>query len=249
LPDGKVGSFKLVYKFSLELDIYYKPVLRDIHAQSESSAENLAMYVPPAFRDSHLPSIVETIRAARLANFVTATANGPISTPLPLFLDEKEGAQGVLYGHLARANPQWTETPIGDALAIFMGPHAYVTPSWYATKQESGKVVPTWNYVAVHAYGSVEFFEDADRLLDVVTRLTNLHESPRGAPWAVSDAPEPFIKSQLRGIIGIRMPITRLDGKRKMSQNRNAEDRAGVKEGLAHSESAADREVAGLILD
>jgi transcriptional regulator len=207
------------------------------------------MYVPPAFRDSHLPSIVETIRAARLANFVTATANGPISTPLPLFLDEKEGAQGVLYGHLARANPQWTETPIGDALAIFMGPHAYVTPSWYATKQESGKVVPTWNYVAVHAYGSVEFFEDADRLLDVVTRLTNLHESPRGAPWAVSDAPEPFIKSQLRGIIGIRMPITRLDGKRKMSQNRNAEDRAGVKEGLAQSESAADREVAGLILD
>lgn len=207
------------------------------------------MYVPPAFRDSHSPSLHERMRAARLANFVTATANGPMSTPLPLFLDEKEGAQGVLYGHLARANPQWTETPIGEALAIFMGPDAYVTPSWYATKQESGKVVPTWNYVAVHAYGPVEFFEDADRLLDVVTRLTNLHESPRNAPWAVSDAPEPFIKSQLRGIIGIRMPIMRLDGKRKISQNRSAADRAGVKEGLAQSERAADQVVAGLIPD
>lgn len=132
-----------------------------------------------------------------------------------------------------------------------MGPDAYVTPAWYETKRETGKVVPTWNYVAVHAYGPVEFFEDAERLLAVVTRLTNLYEGPRakmGAePWAVSDAPPDFIKSQLRGIVGLRLPITRLDAKRKMSQNRNAQDRAGVVEGLSESTRPSDRIVAELI--
>jgi transcriptional regulator len=132
-------------------------------------------------------------------------------------------------------------------MAIFMGADAYVTPSWYATKQETGKVVPTWNYVAVHAYGPVEFFEDADRLLDVVTRLTDLHEKPRAEPWAVTDAPEDFIRAQLRGIVGLRMPITRIDGKRKMSQNRSAEDRARVRASLAESERQADRLAASLI--
>jgi transcriptional regulator len=136
-------------------------------------------------------------------------------------------------------------------MAVFMGPDAYVTPAWYATKRETGKVVPTWNYVAVHVYGAVEFFEDSERLRDVVTRLTNLHETSRaenGAePWAVTDAPEDFIRSQLRGIVGLRMPIARIDGKRKMSQNRSAEDRAGVVEGLRASDNAIDRAVAGLI--
>jgi transcriptional regulator len=205
------------------------------------------MYVPPAFRDDDLASLHATMRAARLANFVTATTDGLIATPLPLFLDATEGPQGVLYGHVARANPQWRAIPVGDAMAIFMGPDAYVTPSWYATKQETGKVVPTWNYVAVHAYGPVEYFEDSGRLLDVVGRLTDLQELPRAAPWAVMDAPEEFIQSQLRGIIGLRMPITRLDGKRKMSQNRSSEDRARVSAGLAASENPADRAVAALI--
>ncbi|MBZ9743226.1 MULTISPECIES: FMN-binding negative transcriptional regulator [unclassified Mesorhizobium] len=205
------------------------------------------MYTPPAFRDDDRDSLIASIRAARLANFVTATADGPLATPLPLFLDETEGEHGVIHGHLARANPQWRVPAIGDGLAIFMGPDAYVTPAWYATKQETGKVVPTWNYAAVHAYGPVEFFEDADRLLEVVTRLTNLHEGARTAPWAVSDAPPDFIQSQLRGIVGLRMPVVRLEGKRKMSQNRNAADRAGVAAGLAASERPSDREVAPLI--
>ncbi|TGV55699.1 FMN-binding negative transcriptional regulator [bacterium M00.F.Ca.ET.141.01.1.1] len=206
------------------------------------------MYTPPAFRDDDRDSLMATIRAARLANLVTATADGPLATPLPLFLDETEGEHGVIHGHLARANPQWRVPAIGDGLAIFMGPDAYVTPSWYATKQETGKVVPTWNYAAVHAYGPVEFFDDADRLLEVVTRLTNLHEGARDAPrWAVSDAPPDFIQSQLRGIVGLRMPVVRLEGKRKMSQNRNAADRAGVAAGLAASERPSDREVSALI--
>ncbi|MBZ9756477.1 FMN-binding negative transcriptional regulator [Mesorhizobium sp. ESP6-5] len=205
------------------------------------------MYTPPAFRDDDKDSLIATIRAARLANLVTATADGPLATPLPLFLDETEGEHGVIHGHLARANPQWRVPAIGDGLAIFMGPDAYVTPAWYATKQETGKVVPTWNYAAVHAYGPVEFFEDADRLLEVVTRLTNLHEGARAAPWAVSDAPPDFIQSQLRGIVGLRMPVVRLEGKRKMSQNRNTADRAGVASGLAASERPSDREVSALI--
>jgi transcriptional regulator len=210
------------------------------------------MYTPPAFRDDEKESLHATIRAARLANFITATVDGPIATPLSLFLDASEGEHGVIYGHLAKANPQWRMPPVGDALAIFMGPDAYVTPQWYATKQETGKVVPTWNYVAVNASGPVEFFDDPARLLEAVRRLTDLHEAGlhevgRGLPWAVTDAPPDFVEAQLRGIIGLRMPVTRLEGKRKMSQNRNAADRAGVAAGLAASARAADRDVAALI--
>jgi transcriptional regulator len=205
------------------------------------------MYVPPAFRDDDRASLHATMRAARLCSFVTATADGLIATPLPALLDDTEGEHGVLYGHVARANPQWRIAPVGEALAIFMGPDAYVTPSWYATKRETGKVVPTWNYVTVHAYGPVEFFEDADRLLDVVTRLTDLHEGARAEPWAVTDAPADFVRAQLRGIVGLRMPITRLEGKCKMSQNRSAEDRSRVAAGLAESERPTDQAVATLI--
>jgi transcriptional regulator len=205
------------------------------------------MYIPPAFQENDTATLHAVIRAARLSTFITATAEGLIGTPLPMILDETEGPHGTLYGHVARANPQWKLAPVGNAMAVFMGPDAYVTPSWYATKRETGKVVPTWNYIAVHVYGPVEFFEDASRLRDIVTRLTNLHETPRAEPWAVTDAPEEFIKSQLRGIVGLRMPITRIDGKRKMSQNRSAEDRAGVVDGLAASDDATDRAVADLI--
>jgi transcriptional regulator len=205
------------------------------------------MYTPPAFREGERESLRATIRAARLANFITATADGPLATPLPLFLDESEGEHGVIYGHLARANPQWQAPPMGDALAIFMGPDAYVTPQWYATKRETGKVVPTWNYVTVHASGPVEFFDDPARLLEAVRRLTDLHESGRSTPWRVADAPRDFVEAQLRGIVGLRMKIVRLEGKRKMSQNRNAADRAGVAAGLAASERMSDHEVAALI--
>jgi transcriptional regulator len=205
------------------------------------------MYIPPAFRETDLPFIHETMRTARLANLVTTTATGLMCTPLPLFLNEREGEMGTLYGHVAKANPQWRETPTREAMAIFMGPDAYVTPSWYEGKSRDGKVVPTWNYVAVHAYGPVEFFQDADRLLNVVTRLTNLHEASHPRPWAVSDAPPEFIQAQLRGIVGVRLPITRIDAKRKMSQNRKAEDKANVKTGLSQSADARERQAAVLI--
>ncbi len=125
-----------------------------------------------------------------------------------------------------------------------MGADAYITPAWYETKRENGKVVPTWNYITIHAYGPVTFFEDATELLDVVTRLTARHEGERAAPWAPSDAPAPFIQSQLKGIVGFSMPITRLQGKWKMSQNRNLPDRAGVVAGL---EAEGKPEVAAIV--
>jgi transcriptional regulator len=209
--------------------------------------DRFAMYTPPAFREDDPAALRQIIRAARLATLVTATDGGLVATPLPLFLDESEGQHGVLYGHLAKANPQWKAPPLGEALALFPGADAYITPSWYAAKQEHGKVVPTWNYEAVHAYGPVEFFEDPARLLEVVTRLTALYEHPRAAPWAVSDAPETFIAGQLKGIVGLRLPITRIEGKRKMSQNRSEADREGVARGLGESPRPGDREVAARI--
>ncbi|NGM21181.1 FMN-binding negative transcriptional regulator [Roseomonas stagni] len=202
------------------------------------------MYIPPAFRLDDLPGLHGTIRAAGLANLVTATAEGLVASPLPLFLDPEDGPFGTLHGHLARANPQWRTPAIGQAMAVFMGPDAYVSPSWYPSKQEHHRVVPTWNYVTVHAYGAAEFYEDPDRLLALVTRLTERHESPRPAPWAVFDAPADFIRGQLKGIVGLRLPIARLEGKRKLSQNRSAEDRAGVRTALAASDRPADRAVA-----
>ncbi|CAM3741392.1 Transcriptional regulator [Bordetella sputigena] len=202
------------------------------------------MYVPPAFREEDLSAIHRVMREARLVQLVTHGADGLIATPLPMLLAADEGEQGVLYGHMARANPHWRAPVEGEALAIFMGPDAYVTPSWYASKQRDGKVVPTWNYVAVHAYGPVEFFDDAERLLRVVSGLTDRQESTREAPWAVSDAPADYIAAMLRGIVGVRLPIVRIDAKRKMSQNRNPEDRAGVAAGLAASDDPLARAAA-----
>lgn len=205
------------------------------------------MYTPPAFKEDDPAVLREMIRASRLATLVTATAEGLVATPLPLLLDDTEGEQGVLYGHVAKANPQWRLEPIGPALALFPGPDAYVTPSWYETKRQTGKVVPTWNYTAVHAYGPVEFFADEQRLHEVVTRLTRRHEAGRVEPWAVGDAPAEFVRSQLKGIVGLSLCITRVEGKRKMGQNRSRQDRLGVARGLAESERPEDRAVAGMI--
>ena len=191
------------------------------------------MYIPTQFRESDVPTIHAAIRAAGLATLVTTGPDGLLATPLPLLLDPEPAPYGTLLGHVARANPQWRRGAAeGEALAMFAGPDAYVTPSWYATKRATGKVVPTWNYVAVHAYGTVEFIEDTDWLLGLVTRLTTHHEGKRDSPWAVADAPPDFTQSQLKGIVGVRLTIARLEGKWKMSQNRTAEDRAGVVEGL-----------------
>ncbi len=205
------------------------------------------MYVPTAFSLSDRSELFDMIRACGLATFATAGPDGPVVTPLPMLLVENEGEFGTLYGHVARANPHWRSPVVGDAVALFSGPDAYVSPGWYASKREHGKVVPTWNYEIIEARGPVEFFDDKARLLDLVSRLTDLHEGKRGMAWRVDDAPADFIDMQLRAIVGVRLSITSLQGKSKMSQNRNEQDRAGVADGLGSSEHERDRAVARLI--
>lgn len=205
------------------------------------------MYNPHPYQVEDTQEALAMIRACGLATLVTNTGQDLIATPLPMFLEAEEGEYGVLYGHIARANSQWKEAAQQDGLVIFQGPDAYITPTWYPSKAATGRVVPTWNYIAVHAYGPVEFFHEADRLLQVVSRLTNLHEHSREKSWSVEDAPAEFIEGQLRAIVGIRIPIRRIDAKKKLSQRSSVADRAGVKAGLANSPLAGDTDVAALI--
>jgi len=189
------------------------------------------MYVPEHFAENRIPVLHDAIRASGLASLVTLTADGLIASHVPLLLQPEPAPYGTLIGHLARPNPQ-VQAAIGEALAIFQGTDGYITPSYYVTKRQTGKVVPTWNYTAIHAYGALRFFDDRAALLDLVTRLTDHHEGKRPAPWAVSDAPPDFVQGMLNGIIGFELTITRIDGKRKLSQNRPAADQAGVIDGL-----------------
>jgi transcriptional regulator len=189
------------------------------------------VYLPPDFREADVAVLRAAIAASGLATLVTTGPDGLIASHLPLLLKPDPAPFGTLVGHLARPNPQALHAGV-PALAIFLGPDAYVSPAWYATKRTTGKVVPTWNYVAIHASGTLRTFDDPDLLLEVVTRLTTRHESSRDDPWSVSDAPHPFIASQLHAIVGIELPIERLEGKWKLSQNRPREDRAGVVAGL-----------------
>jgi len=191
------------------------------------------VYIPPLHKEDRIDVLHDAIRRTGLATLVTLTGDGLIASHVPMLLDPEPAPYGTLLGHLARPNPQARGAAPGvQALAIFQGPDAYITPSWYATKRETGKVVPTWNYVTIHAYGPVEFFNDTERLRAIVTRLTEREEAARAEPWAVTDAPADFIDGMLKGIVGFALPIARLEGKWKMSQNRPAEDRARVIDGL-----------------
>ena len=206
------------------------------------------MYTPRAFALDDLPEIQQLIQHTRLAQLVTVGENGLQASHLPLLLNPDEGPNGTLYGHLARANPQWRELQNGsEALVIFAGADAYISPAFYPAKAEHGKVVPTWNYIAVHAYGTPAVFSDAERLLKVVTALTDRHESGRAQPWRVSDAPADYIDGMLKAIVGFALPIERLVGKRKLSQNRSAADMAGVRDGLAASADVRDQTLARFI--
>jgi transcriptional regulator len=191
------------------------------------------MYLPAHFAEARVDVLHATIREAGLATLVTTGPGGLDASHLPFLLESSPTPLGKLVGHVARANPIWRETPAGsEGLVIFLGPDAYVTPSWYVTKRETGKVVPTWNYLAIHATGRVRFFEERARLLEVVTRLTDRHERTRAAPWEVADAPADYVETMLGQIVGVELEIRRLEGKWKASQNRSAADQAGVAAGL-----------------
>lgn len=187
------------------------------------------MYQPTHFREDRLDVQHDLVRAHPLGLLVTAGAGGLMANPIPFLVRADEGPFGTLHAHLARANPQWAELEAGaDCLVVFQGPQAYVTPSWYASKREHGRVVPTWNYATVHAWGRAIPHDDPAWLHAQVEALTRLRETPREKPWAVDDAPAPFVASQLKGIVGIEIPIARIEGKWKVSQNRPEADRAGV---------------------
>ena len=202
------------------------------------------MYRPAAFRQDDLTALHAQIDSTGLA---LLTSNGPAglqATHLPLLLEPEEGEFGTLYGHFARANPHWQDLAGQEALAVFAGPDAYVHPGWYPGKAEHGQVVPTWNYIAVHAWGQAEVFDEPERLLQLVSRLSDRHEQGRPQPCAVSDAPRAYIDAMLRAIVGFALPIRRLEGKWKLSQNRSASDQAGVRTGLATSNNPRDHELA-----
>ncbi|MGH7076989.1 MAG: FMN-binding negative transcriptional regulator [Acetobacteraceae bacterium] len=207
------------------------------------------MYVPPAFREDRPEMLRAAIDNTELAILISTGPEGLIASHVPMLLDEG-GSHGVLVGHIARANPQWRiKRPEVEGLAIFTGPEAYISPNWYATKRETGKVVPTWNYVAVHAYGRLVFFDAREALREVVTRLTKRHERAFARPWEVSDAPADFIDAQLKGIVGFRIEIARLEGKWKMSQNRPLADREGVIGGLRQQGGAVKSAVADAVAE
>lgn len=192
------------------------------------------MYTPSFNREEDLPTLRAFVREHSLCALVTKGSSGLMASHLPMVLHEGTEGFGVLRGHLARANSQWREFGAEDeVLGIFTGEQHYVSPAWYPAKQEHGKVVPTWNYVAVHVYGTVRVVEDAEWLLEHLNALTDKHEGAMPAPWKVSDAPEDFIRKQLAGIVGVELTVMRVEGKWKVSQNRNDEDAKGVVEGLA----------------
>lgn len=206
------------------------------------------MYIPSAFKEDDLAVLHQQIEGTRLAVLVTHGALGLLANHVPLLLSRDQGPNGTLHGHLAKANPQWQELENGaEALLIFAGADAYVSPSFYPSKAEHGQVVPTWNFLAIHAYGVPEVFHDASRLLSLVSALTHKHEAGRAQPWAVGDAPKEYIDKMLGAIVGFSVPITRLEGKRKLNQNRSAADVAGVRDGLAASAAPNDNELAQLM--
>ena len=206
------------------------------------------MHTPKHFAETRVEVLHQLIREHAFAALVTLGPDGLNANHIPFEIDPQPAPFGTLRGHVARANPLWKEAAAGsEALVIFQGPHSYITPSWYATKQETGKVVPTWNYAMVHAYGPMRAVEDAAWLRTLLTKLTSHHESRRSEPWKLTDAPPEFVERQMQAIVGIEIPITRLIGKWKVSQNRPAVDRDGVIAGLAQNGDAASQAMAELV--
>jgi transcriptional regulator len=206
------------------------------------------MYVPAHFAAHEMASIAGFVDQAGAADLVTFDGTSLAATLLPLIWERHDEGNGRLLGHVARANPQWqTAQPGVPALAIFHGPQAYISPSWYQSTREHGRTVPTWNYTAVHMSGPVTFHRDEGWLRDVVTRLTERYEAGRPGRWWVGDAPEKFIAGQLRAIVGVEMQVRLIEAKDKLSQNRAPQDRAGVIAALRDEPGTGPRAIAELM--
>jgi transcriptional regulator len=200
------------------------------------------VYVPQHFAmdDADLRAVL----ARPAGDLVTATAAGLVATFLPFVHDPEAGPNGALLGHLARNNDQWRVPAVGEAMVVLRGPDGYVSPGWYASKAEHGRVVPTWNYATVHVHGELVVHDDVVWLRDLVERLTALHETGRPDPWAVADAPEAFVAGQLRAIVGVELRISRIEAKAKLSQNRPPADVDGV---VAGARAAGDPALADAV--
>jgi transcriptional regulator len=202
------------------------------------------MYIPPAFRIYDDTKLAAFIQRHSFATLVTHDGAAPFASHLPFLFHRDAGARGTLVAHMARANPQWRHfSSGGEALVIFHGPHSYISPSWY----ESGPAVPTWNYATVHAYGVPVIIEDRERIVSVLDELVKTHESAFPQPWP-GDLPDDFRDKMIQGIVAFEIPITRLEGKFKLGQNRSAADREGVFEALSHSDDPDSRALAQLML-
>jgi transcriptional regulator len=209
--------------------------------------EIFTMYQPPHFREDRIDVQHDLIRNHPLGLLVTAGPRGLMANAIPFFVDASASALGTLRCHLARGNAQWRELgAVDECMVVFQGPQDYVSPSWYATKRATGKVVPTWNYVMVHAWGRPQVIDDSGWLRRQIDALTLLREGTRSAPWQVDDAPADYVASQLKGIVGVEIPIDRMAGKWKVSQNRPAADRAGVFAGL-RAQGGASEPMAALV--
>jgi transcriptional regulator len=205
------------------------------------------MFMPDHFRVEDVAEMHALMRARPFAALVSMTPSGLYGTHLPTVL-KSEGPHGTIECHLARANPHWKDLAKGEeAMMIFQGADGYITPNWYATKVQTGKAVPTWNYAIVHAYGRPAIMNDGEWLKRHVTELSDQQERSEAHPWKVSDAPDSYIDVMLRGIVGFRFEITRLEGKSKMSQNREPQDRLGVIDGLKARARADDLEIAEIV--
>jgi transcriptional regulator len=206
------------------------------------------MYQPPHFREDRLDVQHALIEAHPLGLLVTNGSSGLIANPIPFALDPSASSLGTLRAHLSRANPQWKDfDPAQEVLVVFQGVETYITPSWYEAKREHGKVVPTWNYAIVQAYGRMKTIDDPAWLLQQITAITDVQEASRAEPWSVNDAPSDFLAGQLKGIVGIEIEITRIEGKWKVSQNRPEADRRGVAEGLRIADNETAHRMAELV--
>ena len=208
------------------------------------------MYSPPPFEETRLDVLHDLIRAHPLGTFVILDGTQLSANHIPFLVRGDQGECGTLCGHVAKSNPVWKQLGGAvEALVVFQGPESYITPSWYPSKHADGKAVPTWDYAVVHAYGRPRAIEDAGWLLELVTQLTAVHEAGQALPWQVSDAPKDFTEQMIGRIVGIEIPVSKLQGKWKVSQNRKLGDRLGVAAGLESQATERSRAMAKLVME
>lgn len=206
------------------------------------------MYIPSHFQEQHKDALLELIAKNPLSTIVWQSPDGTFADHIPMFFKASESGNGCLLGHVARNNPLWRYASNQEVLVIFQGVNAYISPNWYATKQETGKAVPTWNYVAVHVYGKIRAIEDVTWISQQLSTLTSLHEQSQAKPWKMTDAPPDYIERMINAVVGIEIEIMQIIGKSKMSQNQVIDNQQSIGAALNGLDSEMAKSVANLVL-